>query len=72
VITFGGAVASVPPAISGQLAEGGRLLAVIKPEAGMGKAVLMTRRDGVLAQRVMFDAGTPLLPGFAAEPEFVF
>jgi protein-L-isoaspartate(D-aspartate) O-methyltransferase len=72
VITFGGAIASVPPAVSGQLAEGGRLLAVIKPEAGMGKAVLMTRRDGVLAQRVVFDAGTPLLPGFAAEPEFVF
>ncbi len=72
VITFGGAVAAIPAAISGQLAEGGRLVAVVKPEAGMGKAVLVTRRDGVLAQRVIFDAGTPLLPSFAAQPEFVF
>jgi protein-L-isoaspartate(D-aspartate) O-methyltransferase len=38
----------------------------------MGKAVAMTRVDGIVAQRIMFDAGTPLLPGFAARPGFVF
>jgi hypothetical protein len=32
----------------------------------------MTRRDGVLAQRVIFDAGTPLLAGFSPQREFVF
>jgi protein-L-isoaspartate(D-aspartate) O-methyltransferase len=71
-ILFGGAVAAIPPAITEQLAEGGRLLAVVKPGAGMGKAVMVTRRGGVLGQRVAFDAGTPILREFAAEPSFVF
>ncbi len=34
-----------------QLAEGGRLVTVVKPEHGMGQAVLMTRAEGVLSQR---------------------
>jgi protein-L-isoaspartate(D-aspartate) O-methyltransferase len=72
LILLGGAVATVPPAITAQLGEGGRLLTVLLPEHGLGKAVLMTRRDGVLAQRVIFDAGTPLLAGFSPQREFVF
>src|SRR5258707_6911549 len=43
VILFNGAVAAIPPAIAGQLAKGGRLLAVVLADSGMGKAVLMTR-----------------------------
>jgi protein-L-isoaspartate(D-aspartate) O-methyltransferase len=72
VILLGGAVATVPSAIADQLGEGGRLVTVLYPAHGMGKAVLMTRRDGVVGTRVIFDAGTPLLPGFAPQPEFVF
>ena len=72
VILFNGAVAAIPPAIAGQLAKGGRLVAVVQAEPGMGKAVLMTRVEGVYAQRIVFDAGTPILPGFAARPGFVF
>jgi protein-L-isoaspartate(D-aspartate) O-methyltransferase len=72
VILFNGAVAAIPPAIAGQLAKGGRLVAVVQAEPGMGKAVLMTRVEGVYAQRIVFDAGTPMLPGFAARPGFVF
>ena len=72
VILFAGAVAEVPAEISGQLAEGGRMVAVIKPNEGLGRATLTTRTGGVLAGRVMFDAATPLLPGFARKPAFVF
>jgi len=72
VILFNGAVAAIPPAIAGQLAKGGRLVAVVQAEPGMGKAVLVTRVEGVYAQRIVFDAGTPMLPGFAARPGFVF
>jgi protein-L-isoaspartate(D-aspartate) O-methyltransferase len=72
VILFNGAVAAIPPAIAGQLAKGGRLVAVVQAEPGMGKAVLMTRVEGVYAQRIVFDAGTPMLSGFAARPGFVF
>ncbi len=71
VILLNGAVAAIPPAIAGQLANGGRLVAVMHA-AGIGKAVLMTRVGDVFSQRIVFDAGTPLLPGFAAQPGFVF
>lgn len=76
VILFGGAIAAVPEAIRGQLADGGRLLAVLRPEngpaGGVGRAVLMRRTGGALGQRPLFDAAIPLLPGFAAKPAFVF
>jgi protein-L-isoaspartate(D-aspartate) O-methyltransferase len=71
-IVFAGAVAAIPADISGLLAEDGRMVAVLKPDAGMGRATLTTRSGGVLATRVLFDAATPLLPGFAPQPEFVF
>ena len=70
-ILFDGAVDRVPAAILGQLGEGGRLAAVVRP-AGMGQATLMTRRGGMVASRVAFDAAVPLLPGFEHEPAFVF
>ncbi|HXC28037.1 MAG TPA: protein-L-isoaspartate O-methyltransferase [Stellaceae bacterium] len=72
VILFGGAVAAVPAEISGQLGEGGRMVAVIKPDDGPGRATLITRTGGTLSSRVMFDAATPLLPEFAGKPAFVF
>ena len=72
VILFGGGVVEIPPEISAQLADSGRLLAVIKPANAMGRAILMTRAGGVLARRVIFDAATPVLPGFAPKPAFEF
>src|ERR1700750_956848 len=72
VILFGGAVAETPRDISIQLAEGGRLLAVIKRANAVGRATLATRTGGVLAQRVIFDAATHFLPGFAPRPAFEF
>lgn len=72
VILFGGAVAEIPTEISAQLAEGGRLVAVVRPDAGPGRATLITRTGGVLASRVMFDAATPVLPGYVRKPAFVF
>lgn len=72
VILCGGAIAKVPQEIVTQLAEGGRLVAVVKPTDGVGRATLATRTGGVIAQRVMFDAATPLLPGFQPKPAFVF
>ncbi len=71
VILIDGAVERVPPAISEQLAEGGRLVAVIRA-AGIGRATLMTRQAGVAASRVAFDAAVPRLPGFEAAAAFVF
>jgi protein-L-isoaspartate(D-aspartate) O-methyltransferase len=72
IILFGGAVIETPPDINTQLAEGGRLVAVIKPVNAVGRATLATRTGGVLAQRVIFDAATPFLAGFSPKPAFEF
>jgi len=71
VILLDGAVGRVPPAIIDQLAESGRLVAVIRA-AGIGQATLMTRQAGILASRVAFDAAVPRLPGFEPAAAFVF
>ncbi len=72
VILFAGAVERVPPTVTEQLAEGGRLVAVIAPSGEPGRATLITRVGGALSRRVVFDAGTPVLPGLQLEPGFAF
>ena len=72
VIIFQGAIDAVPPAIADQLAEGGRLVAVVRQPRGMGLGSLFMREHGTLSGRAAFDAATPLLPGFARKPAFVF
>jgi protein-L-isoaspartate(D-aspartate) O-methyltransferase len=73
VILIEGAVQKVPEAILDQLAEGGRLGTVIGGATGtLGVAHLMVKEGGVTWGRPLFDAGTPLLPGFAAPPRFTF
>ena len=72
VIFFCGAVAEVTAKIASQLADGGRLMAVVKSGSGMGRATLTTRIVGGLARRALFDAATPLLPGFFPKPAFAF
>ena len=74
VILIEGAVQHVPPAIVERLAEGGRLGTVIAaPSAGvLGLAQLIVKEGGVASGRPIFDAGTPMLPGFASPPRFTF
>jgi protein-L-isoaspartate(D-aspartate) O-methyltransferase len=72
VILFEGGVTQIPEAISRQLVEGGRLLAVVLQEGGVSRGTVGTRTGGVLSRRPVFDAATPPLPGFEAEPSFVF
>lgn len=72
VIVFSGAVADIPPVICRQLADGGRLVAVVDPVPGIGKGTLVMRVGDTFGRRVLFDAATPLLPGFMPKPKFVF
>jgi protein-L-isoaspartate(D-aspartate) O-methyltransferase len=72
VVVFGGAVAEVPAAIAAQVAPGGRLVAVLRPDQGPGRAWLWTRHASGLAGRMLFDANIPLLPGFEPAQHFVF
>ncbi|AUG52840.1 protein-L-isoaspartate O-methyltransferase family protein [Thalassospira marina] len=72
VIMFDGAVAEVPEAILAQLAEGGRLLAVVREADKVGVARLYEREHGVIGHRDLFDAYVPYLPGFEPVESFVF
>lgn len=73
VIIFGGAIDAVPDTIVRQLADDGRLVAVVVDQAGVGRATLMTRSGpGSLSGRPVFDASTAMLPGVGPRPEFVF
>jgi protein-L-isoaspartate(D-aspartate) O-methyltransferase len=71
-LIFEGAVADVSAELAGQLSEGGRAAAVLKPGAAVGQATAMTRIGSVLSRRPYFDAAAPVLPGFEAAPGFVF
>lgn len=72
VIVLEGAVEEVPRALSDQLVEGGRMVAVVTGANRVGRATLLRRLHGVLSSRVLFDASVPLLPGFGSERGFVF
>ncbi len=73
VILIGGAVESIPPTITKQLAEGGRLVTVVSDGTGTtGSGTLVLRQGNDFSSRVLFDASTPPLPGFQRAEEFVF
>lgn len=72
VILCQGAVARIPEAIAHQLAEGGRLVCVLQEGSGPGRATVMISAGGALSHGPSFDATVPPLPGFQAEPSFVF
>jgi protein-L-isoaspartate(D-aspartate) O-methyltransferase len=72
VIVVSGAVASVPDEILEQLADGGRLVAIVQPPRMPGRGTVITRVGDAFGRRVIFDAGAHVLPGFALAPGFVF
>ena len=73
IILIEGAVRQVPSAILEQMAQGGRLAAIVAgPPGAMGVAEIFVKEGGVASGRPLFEAGTPLLPGFAPPPRFTF
>jgi len=72
VIFFGGAVAQIPKGIIDQLAEGGRIVAIIAGDQGIGMGTLFLRAGGVVSSREVFNASVPFLPGFEPIKEFTF
>lgn len=74
LIFLNGAVAEIPADLVAQLAPGGRLAAVVRPEGNpMGMIVLAEKlASGIVATRKMFDAATGYLPGYEPKPGFKF
>jgi protein-L-isoaspartate(D-aspartate) O-methyltransferase len=71
VILLEGRSEVAPRPLCEQLADGGRLLAVIG-SMPMGKATIYDRTGKHVTAQPLFDAGAALLPGFIKPPEFVF
>jgi protein-L-isoaspartate(D-aspartate) O-methyltransferase len=72
VIVCEGAIARRPDGLLDQLADGGRLVAMQVTSNGVQRGVVYQKRGGRVASRAVFDGATPVLPGFEAEPAFVF
>ena len=72
VILLGGAVDHLPQALADQLAEGGRVVGVLRETGGVGQATLWARHRGALSSRSLFEASLPPLPGIARPVQFEF
>jgi protein-L-isoaspartate(D-aspartate) O-methyltransferase len=70
VIFINGAIEQAPETLLSQLAEGGRLVAVLKD--GQSRAWLFLKEKGHVGKRPDFDAEVPLLAGFKKAMGFVF
>jgi protein-L-isoaspartate(D-aspartate) O-methyltransferase len=71
VILLEGATEVAPQVFLPQLRDGGRLVCVLGSGPG-SKAMLYCRTGEELGWRSIFEAGAPLLPGFAKAPTFAF
>ena len=71
VIVLEGAVEFVPQPLFDQLAEGGRLVAVVG-SGGAATGTLYTKTAGDIGRRPAFNANARPLPGFERPKSFVF
>lgn len=71
LIVINGGIQEEPKMLFEQLAEGGRLVAVVR-KGWLGHACLFSKSTGAVSAKAIFDAGAEVLPGFEAVPHFVF
>lgn len=71
VIFVNGAVEQVPEALTEQLKDGGRLVAIFL-DRGVGQCRAALRVGDTIAMRYAFDATGPLVPGFGKKRAFAF
>ena len=71
VIIVEGGVEELPTALTDQLKDGGRIVAIFL-DGPNGQVRMGTRSGDRIDWRYVFDATAPLLPGFARESAFQF
>lgn len=72
LILIDGAVETLPSDLIAQLAEGGRLLAIVVGSDGVSRAAKGTRQAGILRMEPFAEAAGSLLPPFGKAPAFRF
>ncbi|WP_299670540.1 protein-L-isoaspartate O-methyltransferase [uncultured Roseobacter sp.] len=71
VIVIQGAVAELPQTLRDQIKEGGRV-ACLFMDGALGEVRIGHKTGDTLSWRMSFNAGAPVLPGFAKEDVFEF
>lgn len=71
VIFLNGSIPSKPDVLCEQLAEGGRLVAILGDSA-VGHATVFVKANETVTSRVVFDSPAQPLPGFEIAKSFVF
>ena len=66
-----GAIEEFPEALTDQISDGGRVVAMFR-EGHLGVVRVGLKHDGRINWRFAFNAGAPVLPGFARRQGFVF
>lgn len=69
VIILQGGVQQVPPALTGQLKDGGRI-ACLFMDGALGEVRLGHKRDGIVSWRMVFNASAPVIRGFEKDSVF--
>lgn len=69
VIVIEGGATTFPEALAEQLKDGGRV-ACIFVQGALGEVRIGRKQNGRITWRMGFNAGAPVLPGFAQEPAF--
>lgn len=75
VLVYGAVAGAIPAALTDQLAEGGRIVAILTDddaEGRLGRCVLGIKSGGAMGYRPVFDATAPVLPGMAQSKGFEF
>lgn len=70
-IFVNGSIEVEPESLFDQLAEGGRMIAVVG-RGGAAQAFLFLKENNQVSSRKLFNSAIPALPGFECEAEFVF
>lgn len=69
VIIVQGGVQHVPPALTDQLKDGGRI-ACLFMDGALGEVRLGHKRDGIVSWRMVFNASAPVIRGFEKDSVF--
>ena len=72
LIVCDGGIITVPPALVAQLADGGRLAAIVVGDDNVGRVTVGRAVGGHYAATAYIEAGAAVLPGFGRAVGFVF
>ena len=71
IVFVNGGVERLPDALTAQMKDGGRLVAVFR-DGNAGHCRVLSRSGDAVSGRSVFDATPPVLPGFEKPAEFTF